>query len=275
MRTLFAYILMLVLPLALHGQSKDSTAGASKDPGFLLTSLSYTSNNNSSRLANAIKMPALMASLSYYSTIGLYGAVDYFRYLAPDTNTYEAEFKVGYEKSFLDKFDLDVSYTNRQFRGDQAYEGISYKHALGLSGTYRYKKLSAIVDNTFMTGQTKNYFLDLSLSRDFTFEKVIFKSGYLVLSPTLTTTFGTNFWIPGTIGHLWGSHPGGLHPGQYLPDKDFGYQNFSLILPVQYSLGSFTVSGGWFYTIPSKTLKDLQWTNQSGFLVSLSYVVIF
>ncbi len=277
MRTIMTCVLSLFLSPALLSQSKSDTTRETKDPGFLLTTLSYTSNNSSSRLTNAIKMPALMASTAYYSNIGLYGQADYFKYLAPETNTFEAEFKLGYEKTFLDKFDLDCSYTNRQFRGDKAYEGISYNHALDFSGTYNLKDLSIKLDNTFMVGQTNNYFLDLSLSYDFKFDRVLFKSGYLAISPTITASFGTNFWLPGTIDNIWGPHGhGGMgHPPTYVHQRNFGYQSASLILPLQYSLGNFTLSGGWFYAIPSATLKKLSWTNQSGFLVSLSYLLMF
>lgn len=273
----FVFIFMLLgLPLTIRGQEIPDSAGATKQPGFLLTSLSYTSNNNNnSRLANAIKMPAIMANMAYYSNIGVWASINYFKYLVPDTNTYEVEFQIGYEKSFLDKFDIDFSYTNRQFRGDHAYEGIAYKHSLALSGTYRLGGLSAIVDNSYMIGPTNNYFLDLSLSYDFKFDGFLFKSGYLMLSPTLTGSFGTSFWVPGTIDNIWGHHMGGGHPPEFVPRNKFDYQNISLILPLQYTLGSFTLTGGWYYAIPSKILKEHSWTNQSGFLVSLSYSVIF
>jgi hypothetical protein len=276
MRILFVSIILFVLPHALPAQVEAVSTGETKDPGFLLTTLSYTSNNNSSRLANAIRMPALMANMGYYSNIGLYATGDFFKYLAPTTNTYEFELQIGYEKTFQDKFGIDFSYTNRHFRGDLAYEGISYNHDLQLAGSYELRDFTATVDNSFMIGQTDNYFLDLSLSYDFTFDRFLLKSGYLAFSPAFTGSFGTTFWLPGTINNTWGHHHMGWnHMGNYVPKKNFDYQNISLILPVQYTVGSFTLSGGWFYAIPSKTLKEQSWTNQSGFLVSLSYAVIF
>lgn len=275
MRTFLFYILLLMLPCRLGGQVEPDSSALAQQPSFMLTSLSYTSNNNNTRLTNAIRMPALMANMSYYSNTGLRVAGDYFKYLAPDSNTYEVELRIGYEKSFNDKFEIDFSYTNRIFRGDLAYEGISYKHALALSGSYLLKGFTASLDNTFMIGPTNNYFFDLSLSYDFKFDGFIFKSGYLVVSPTLTGSSGTNFWIPATIDNVWGNQQNGYHNGQYVPKRKFDYQNISLILPLQYSLGKFTLSGGWFYTIPSRTLKKQNWTNQSGFLVSLTYLVIF
>jgi len=276
MRTFFAYIILFLLPYALRAQGEAESTMVNKDSGFLLTTLSYTSNNNSTRLVNAIKMPALMANMAYYSNIGLYASGDYFKYMEPTTNTYEFELQVGYEKTFLDKFDVDFSYTNRHFKGDLAYEGISYGHNLELSGSYRLLDFTATVDNSYLIGQTNNYFLDLSLSYDFKFDRFLLKSGYLAFSPTFTSSFGTTFWMPGTIDHTWGNHHmGGNHMGEYVPARNFDYQNISLILPVQYTVGSFTLSAGWFYAIPSRTLKEQNWTNQSGFLVSLSYAVIF
>lgn len=279
MGKILVYTLLLLMPLAGHAQEKKDSAGVTKDPGFLLTSVSYTTNNNSSRMTNAIKMPALMANAAYYSTNGLSASASYYKYLSPDTNTYELEFRAGYEKTFFDHLDVEVSYTNRTFRGDEAYEGITYRHDLGLSGAYRLGDLTLNADNSLLIGPTKNYFLDLSLSYDFTFDRVLLKNGYLAFSPTLTASFGTNFWVQGTIDHIWGKGrgvgPGGMHPGTFVPKRNFEYQNFSLILPVQYTVGSFTLSGGWFYAIPSATLKEMKWTNQSGFLVSFNYAFIF
>lgn len=272
MRKAAFYTLLIILPLSLRGQDKTDSAGVRKDPGFLLSSLSYTNNNHSARMPNAIRMPALMANVSYYSGFGLRLSGDYFKYLAPITNTYEFEFQVGYEKTFLDKIDVGLSYTNRQFRGDHAYEGIAYRNGLELSGAYHLGGFTAMVDNSYLIGPTKNYFLDMSLSYDLKFDRFMLKNGYLALSPTFTGSFGTNFWLPGTIGHVWGNPM--PHHGE-MPDGRLGYQNVSLIIPVQYSIGSFTLSAGWFYAIPSEALKKLSWKNQSGFLVSLSYAVIF
>jgi len=271
MRNFLAYILLIVLPHTLIAQEEADTTGVTKDPGFLLTSLSYTTNNNSSRLANAIRMPAAMANISWYSNFGLWASADYFKYLAPDTNTFELEFQAGFEKTFGANFDLDFSYTNRRFTGDHAYEAIAYNHAFALSGAYRLAGFTATADNSFMIGPTNNYFLDLSLSYDFKFDKLLFKNGFLMISPTLTGSFGTNYWVQGTIDNIWGHHMGGSHPPPFLPKRNFDYQNFSLILPVQYSLGNFTLSCAGFLAVPSKELKKHFWTNQSGFLVSLSY----
>ncbi len=268
-------LLLIMLPLAIRAQEAPDTAAREKDPAFLLASFGYTTNNNRTLPANAIRMPALLASTALYSPFGLYASVDYFKYLAPTLRTRELEFTAGFEKGLGDRFSLDLSYTHRRFSGDSTYQGIDYRHALDLSGDFRVKGLTATVDNSYMIGATRNYFLDFSLSWDFKADGFPVKTGYLVFSPTLVTSLGTNWWLPSIIGHTWGGHLVGNPHGDYVPGRKFSYQNISLILPVQYTLGSFTLSGAWFYAIPSATLKKLGWTNQSGFLVSLSYSLIF
>jgi len=276
MRSINSCLLIILLPVALFGQASPDSAGTMKEPGFLLTTVSYTTNNNNTPLANAIRRPALLTNISYFSNFGLWLTGNYDKYLSTTTNTYEIELEAGYEKTFLNHFDLDFSYKRRFFNGDAAYEGIDYKQALALSGTYRLNNFSLIADNSVMIGPTKNYFLDLSLSYDFTINLPFFKSGTLFLSPTLSSTFGTTFWMSGTMGHVWGNHyGGGFHTNPYVPENKFDYQYTSLLLPLQFSLGSFILSSGCYYSIPSKTLKEQNWTNQFGFLVSLSYAINF
>jgi hypothetical protein len=268
-------ILLLLLPLTLGGQVVPDSAAAEKNSSFMLATIGYTTNNNRSVPANAIRMPALLATAAWYSPFGLYASAGYYKYLAPEVNTRELEFGAGFEKSFADRFSLDLSYTHRRFSGDTVYEGIDYRHAIELSGDYRLKGLTATVDNSFLFGTTRNYFLDLILSYDFKADGFIFKNGFLLFSPTIASSLGTNWWLPETIGHTWGSPLGGIYQGNDLPGRNFTYQNFSLILPVQYTLSSFTLSVAGFYAVPSKILKRLGWTNQSGILVSLSYSIIF
>ena len=123
-----------------------------------------------------------------------------------------------------------------------------------------------------MIGETNNYFLDLSLSHDFTFERFLLKNGYLAISPSITGSFGTNFWLPGIIDRTWGHHGGMGHPPPFVPPaRKFDYQSVNLILPLQYTISHFTLSLAGFYAIPSKILKQHLWTNQFGVLVSLSY----
>jgi hypothetical protein len=267
-------LMMLILPVSLAGQTATDTAAAGKEPAFALTSLGYTTNNNRSIPASAIKMPAALITAAFYTPFGLYVSADFYKYLAPTIRTRELEFTAGYEKSVGDWLSLDLSYTRRNFTGDSAYQGIDYRHAAGLSADWRLKNFTATIDNSLMVGATRNYFLDFALSYDFKADGFIFKTGYLVFSPTLTASLGTNWWLPGTIGRTWG-RMGGNKPDYVPTGRRFSYQNLSLILPLQYALGSFTLSAAGFYSVPSKTLKRLGWTNQSGFLVSLSYSVIF
>lgn len=267
---------LIVLPLAVAGQSESDSTGITGQPGFLLANLGYSSNHNVSGIANAIKRPALMTTLSAYTKFGLVASVSYSNYISARNPTWEGEAGIGYEKTWKDQFDLDLSYGYRLFRGDSVFIGIPYSHSLELSGAWRPKNFTLSLDNSLFLGKETNYFLDLSLSHDFRIDNLLFKNSLLVISPTLTTSFGTTYWIPHMIDRTWPDHwTGDPPPLPFVPEKKFDYQNFSVILPVQYSLGNFTLSAAGFHAIPSHELKGQRWTNQSGFLVSLSYALIF
>lgn len=275
MRLIFLYIVLFSIPISLIGQVEPDSKESSESINIFMASLGYTSNNNDSRNANAIKMPALLSILSYYNKSGLWASVNLLNYLNTSESTYDAEFQIGFQKAFLKYFDIDVYYCNRNFKGDLAYEGINYDHSLTVAGTYRFKNFSADLDNEYMFGIENNYFLDISLSYDYSIEGIFRKSDYLIISPTISGSLGTTYWISDAMDHVWGMPGGGHHMGGFEPDNEFDYQRLSLIIPAMYSMGSFTISGGWFYSIPSKDLKEQNWSNQSGFLVSLIYSAIF
>lgn len=270
------FLLLSLTPALLLAQEPLDSAGPQKEHGFLLANVSYSSNNSNNVLVNAIKMPAAMAGLSVYSNFGLYVSGHFDRYFTPTGKTRDLQVEVGYEKTFKDNLDIGLAYQYRQFKGNPAYQSIDYNHSLMLSGTYRLKNLSVIAENSFLAGSSNNYFLDLSLSYDFEFDGLIFKSGLLLISPTLTGVFGTTSWMTTTMDHTWGNHYNWGNSTQlFVPERSFDYQNLSFLLPVHYSIKNFTLGGGWYYSIPSKTLREQSWTNQTGFMISLGYAVFF
>lgn len=275
MRSLFLYIVLIFIPFTMLAQVGADSSDGDDSYNFLLASIGYTSNSDGSRNANAIKMPALVSTLSYYHNRGIWTSANLFKYQGTAEFTYDAELQLGYQKSFMKNFDISVYYTNRHFSGENAYTGIDYNHSFTANGTGRLSNFSLDLDYEYMIGKTNNYFLDISLSYDYSIEKILSSEDYLIFSPTIIGSSGTTYWISDAMGHVWGDHGGGHHMGGYEPDNNFDYQRISLILPVMYTLGSFTISGGWFYSIPSEFLKEQNWSNQSGFLVSLIYSAIF
>lgn len=275
MRLIVLYIILFSVPFSLIGQVEPDSNESSESVNIFMASLGYTSNSNNSRNANTIKMPALLSTLTYYNKSGLWASANILNYQNASELTYDAEFQLGFQKSFQEHFDIDVYYSNRNFKGDLAYEGINYDHSITVAGAYRLNNFTVDLDNEYMFGLENNYFLDISLSYDFSIEGILSKRDYLIISPTIIGSLGTTYWISDAMDHVWGGHSGGHHMGGFEPDNEFDYQRFSLIIPAMYSLGSFTISGGWFYSIPSLDLKDQNWGNQSGFLVSLIYSAIF
>ena len=268
--------IILLTPVTVSSAQEGSDTTEVKTPGFLLASAGFTTNRANPRFPNAIRRPAALTTLSYYHSSGLYASADYYKYFESSQSTWESEITAGFSKTWLDQFNLDASYGYHYFKGDSIFEGIPYRHAFGLSGAWAPDNFTLAVDQNLLLGGEKNYFLDLSLSYDIQFNKVLHPEGSLTFSPTITTSFGTTYWIPAMAYKYWKHKYGnGKMPPHFEPRREFEYQNLSLILPIQYSIGSFTVSAAGFWSKPSRELRLQQWTNQSGFLVSFTYALIF
>lgn len=277
-----ALLLLISFPLILISQQIDSisleedttsfNSDIIEEVHFLMLSLNYTNNNTLYKnLDQQLNMPTFSSDISFYSKSGLGVAISYTDYFKANDATYEAELQLGYQKTYLDFIDLDISYTYHDFKGDSDYEGISYEHSfmgtVGLNSKY----VSFFSDIYFMTGLTDNFFIDLNASINFEFEGLINQNDFVMISPTISTSFGTDDWIYERFttlqmqGRMHYLERNGYNIGQ------FEYQSLGVYLPVIYNINTISLSFTVFYNSPSDKLKAINWEDQTGILLSIFF----
>ena len=247
-----------------------------EDTHLIMFGLSYSSNNTDNKNFLDLKMPTIMGDVYFFAKNGIWTSFAYSNYIDASINTYETEISLGYQKYFFDVLDIDFSYMWHQFNGDTLYSGIDYEHGLALSTGLDFDFINFYVDNTILFGSSNNYFLDLSLGFNIEFEKIFFKSDDILLAPTIIATFGTNDFIyldiiPRQIrrnGQIINLPPEIIENAE----SEFIYQNFSLLIPLMYTIGDISLTLAWSYSIPSNRLKEFEWTDQSGLFLSLTYM---
>ncbi len=270
----FTLSVALVANNQLTTNENDSVA-TEEGTHFLMFSVSYSTDNTTNKNYSDIKMPTITGDIYFFAKNGIWTSFSYANYIDAPETTYETDISLGYQKYFGNYFDVDLSYKWHQFKGDTLYSGIDYNHALTLSTGLDFDFINFYVDNSIYWGSSNNYFLDLSLGFNLESDHLLTKNDNISFSPTILTSFGSNDFIyydiiPRQIrykGRVFNLRPEVIEN----TTSKFIYQSSGIIAPLIYSVGEFSFSLAWSYIIPSTQLKDLGWTNQSGFFISLTY----
>jgi len=278
--TLNFFILLIILPFISNSQNKiDSTNNSitqiSKNFSSAIFSASYTNNNLEYLSGVTEKIPTLFSDISYIHKSGLYAGGSFSNYFSDSIKTYEYSLQAGYQKYFDNGFDIDLSYGMHEFSGDSLLKGLDYKHSLDLMLGYEIGKFYFSGDVTSMFGTTNNLFFDFSLSHTIQLNHIFFKKDVCLINPTVSLTFGTDFWIYENMAadekltlfsdlSLYG----------YSHDK-FSYEGFNIFLPISYGLNNTYFTFSWLYRIPSSKYEFLGWEKQSGIMLSLTYFLNF
>lgn len=275
-------LILVTFPLMLISQQNDSisigedTTNVSsevvEDIDFLMLSINYTNNNTLYKnLDQQLEMPTFSSDISFYSKHGFWASISYIDYYKANKTTYETELQLGFQKTLLEFIDLDFSYGYHNFKGDSQYEGISYDHSFAGSVGLNSKYVSFFSDIYFMTGLTDNFFIDLNVSLNIEFEGLINQNDFVMISPTISTSFGTDDWIYERFtiqqrhGRMKYLERNGYKTGQ------FEYQSLGVYLPVIYNINTISLSFTIFYNSPSGKLKAINWEDQTGILLSIFF----
>jgi len=273
--------LFLLLPGIIIAQTNDSIPSYNNltdsietqtNINFLMFGMSYTNNEIKYKsLDNNIKMPRYAVDLSYFSKTGLWASINYTNYFEATTSTYETGLQLGYQHTFLKFIDFDFNYGYHNFKGDNAFKGISYNHSLNGSLSFNSKYISFITDGYSLHGLSDNYFINLGIAFNVDIDGLLFQNDFFLFNPNIIASFGTDDWIYENFTPLqrWGRKNFLARHGY--STGGFEYQSFGLNIPVIYSLNNISLSISWFYNLPSDKLRAINWENQSGVLISLIY----
>lgn len=279
-------IIFSIIPFYANSQNTNDTtailnSNENDDFSFLMINASYTSNNleyivnpNNETYATA-KIPTLFTNLSYVNKIGLYIGGSYANYFNANTPTSEYDIEVGFQKYFDNGLDIDFYYNKHGFSGDTLLRGINYDHSLNISSGVDIGKFYLSTGLSYLLATKNNFFLDFSLSRSFQIEKMLFKNDILLINPSVSLSFGTDYWIYDNMTllektNIWTD----LRTNGYSYNS-FSYEGFDIFIPVSYGINNTYLSLSWMYRIPAAKYKSLGWENQSGFMLSLTYFLNF
>ncbi|PLX23112.1 MAG: hypothetical protein C0597_01405 [Marinilabiliales bacterium] len=260
---------------------------------FYMLDFHYTNNKIKSKGSNPdITIPAFISDFTFLHKTGVKTGVMLTNYTNADTLSYDLDFLLGYQKDFFNnKLDVDLSYMYHNFTGMNDFKGLNYNHIVNVSSGFTYKMIYFYADATFHLDD-KNYFLDLGYTSNIDFESILVKDDYLFILPTVSVTFGTDYWLYDIYEpyienflipylHYRGYPTYNLTTedlverylqNQGLSTNTFSYQGIDFLLPITYGIGSVSASFSWMYYIPSDKLKAFGLKDQSGYIVSLSFI---
>ncbi|MDA3952877.1 MAG: hypothetical protein PF485_04465 [Bacteroidales bacterium] len=293
-------LLVIIKPNCIIGQNtktdtlqiSDTTKCIDEEFSFFMLDVSYTNNKVDSKDQTNEPIPVLFTDVSYFHKSGIWTGLMFSDYLSADSLSYDFDFQLGFQKYlFNDLIDFDINYTYHKFYGESTFEGIKYKHALNTSTGLTYEFIYLYADGNFYL-DNENYFTNFGLSLTNDLDKVFFKNDYLLIQPTASVTYGTDYWlydiyepyienvfIP--ILRFRG------YPVENLSSEDiierylsnnglstntYSYQGVDLFIPVTYGISNVSLMFCWMYYIPSEKLKAFGMRNQSGYFISLSFI---
>ena len=275
--------LFTLIPFYANSQNESDTITNinSKDNdnfSFLMFDASYT-NNNLEYLSDLTyvteKIPTLFTNLSYVNKTGLYIGGSYANYFNANTQTFEYDIEAGFQKYFDNGFDIDLYYSKHEFSGDTLLEGINYDHSINFSTGIDIGKFYLSTDLSYLIANKNNSFLNINFSRFIQKDKILFKNDMILINPSISLAFGTDYWIYENMTLSEISIIENNLSINGFSSNSFSYEGFDIFIPVSYGINNTYLSFSWLYRIPGDKYKSLGWENQSGFMVSLTYFLNF
>lgn len=239
-----------------------------------MLNLSYTSNNLEYISGATEDLPTIFANITYFTKWGFYAGFDYSKSFGDSVDCNEYSLQAGYQKYFNNGFDIDLSYSWHTYKGDTLLEGINFDHSIDALMGYEISKFYISANGSYKIGKTENIFVELGLSRFIEIQNIFSKQDILLINPTISLSFGTDYWLYEnmTLAEKQSTFTDLKSLGYSY--ESFSYEGFDLYLPVTYGIKNIYLTASWMYKIPSNKY-DYFWENQSSFMFSLTYFLNF
>ena len=300
---LFNLLLLYLLTTSTYGfgqiieadsiSTTDSIDYSDVEFSFFMMDFNYTNNKIKTKgRASDIVIPAYITDFTFLHKSGFQTGLMITNYSDADTLSYDLDFLLGYQKSFYkDLFDIDASYIYHYFKGEYNYEGLNYNHVLNLSAGFTYKMIY-LYSNGFFLLDNENYFTDAGATINVDFEDLFFKNDYLYIMPSVSFNFGTDHYLYDIyepyinnvlIPYLRfkGYQTFNISTEEiikrHLENQDvstntFSYQGVDFLVPVTFGIGGVSATFSWMYYIPSEKLDVFGMKDQTGYIISLSFI---
>jgi len=273
-------------------QLSDTLTETDYEFNFYLFDFSYTNNKVKTKDQTEETIPAFIGDASFLHKTGIYAGLMYTNYLNADTSSYDIDLQAGFQKYFFDDFwDIDLNYTYHKYNGMLDFKGVDYNHAINATTGITYEMLYLSGDGNFYL-DNENYFTSISVGILLDFENILTKNDFIFIQPSVTINQGTDYWLydiykPYIENVLLPILKYRGYPTQNLTTEDiverylrnndlstntYTYQGVDFIIPITYGINSVSASFSWMYYIPSDKLKAFGMKDQSGYILSLSFI---
>nr|MDA3779142.1 hypothetical protein [Bacteroidales bacterium] len=271
---------LIFIPLTSISQNTKDTinnniTSENEDFSSAIVNISYTNNNLEYLTGATENIPTLFNTISYIHKSGFYAGGTYSNYFSDSIQSHEYTVGAGYQKYFENGFDIDLNYNMPKFSGDSLLMGLDYNHSLDLMFGYEIDKLYFSGDLASMFGETNNLFLNFSLSRSFQLNHIFFDNDICLINPTLSLSFGTDYWIYENMTSDDKSIIFSDLTQSGYSHENFSYEGLNIFFPVSYGINNIYITFSWLYRIPGNKYELIGWDNQSGIMLSLTYFFNF
>ncbi|MDD3740178.1 MAG: hypothetical protein PHH30_02965 [Bacteroidales bacterium] len=277
------HILILIMFITISGYlmgqdtiSNSSIIDDSTQYSYLMINSGFSYNKLEHSVNITEKIPSIFNKIDYYHKSGIYLGGSFSNYFSDSLQSFEYEILAGFQKYYDNGFDFDISYAWHDFNGNTKLEGINYTHSFDIYSGYEFKNNYLSSDFNLLIGENNvNYFLDIDISRFISFDDVLLKNSVLMINPTLSFAFGTDYWVYSDL-----TIENKTQLQNFLSNRGYSYNNFcfqgiNIMLPISYGINNlfFTFSG--IYRIPSRKFKFIGMESGFGTMISLTYFYNF
>jgi len=248
---------------------------------------------------NPTQAPYIMPTLFYHDKSGLWASVGTYRLIAPYVETLadgkdtslapsfiETDFTLGWDFKIGKKNDFSFSYQfskyDRQFpivaqalaNTFEGYYGHDFNlFYIGARGDYAYEDFTATINNKHQPLNVKDYFAMLELSREWFIDDAFVHDDEFDIDPMFTILAGTNNFIGEfiTLRYPIGTKNGELAAHYAQIASKFLIQQFTLNIPVAYTIGNLTLTPSFEYTILTQKITETSPTSYPIYRFSAAY----
>jgi len=251
----------------------DSLGSEEEYNSYFVVGLMYNSNSATGQTEPTLNTSATLGDISFYHKSGLWASLSPALYPNTTEITYDMDVSLGYQYFFDNGIDLNVGYQYHHFKGDSAYLGIDYDHIIDFSAGYFSNGFYGNIDYYALLGGETNSFANISLGYYFDWMWGTNDNWGLSLLPIISAGWGTDYWLYQSMSTEERATLISDIEDEGFKTELFDYQGIDIIFPVNLRYSNFSIGLSYMYSISSEKYRVIGLENQSGFLLSLDYVI--
>lgn len=280
----------LLLSLSLSGQAQDTVAEPETKKGWWTIGLETANNASFYGRNTAVQYPYVAGSLTYTHRSGIWFSAMSYQLFDTEDFLDEIDVSMGYSFKVGNRFDGTVSYTRFIFGPNTPLIQSVTSNAVSATGMYDWKVLYTGLTTSYTFGGSSDFFTVLDNSRYVPLENLWKGKNAVGLDPKISIIAGTQQFsethtqvtedkkkndlggvLPLPIGNGNGNGNGKNTTTTTTTKRRLKVLNYSVSVPLVFSLGKFDFEPTYRYSIPVNKLEGDESKPQSFYSLNLSY----